>query len=114
LHHHEPVKLYDLVSVHYLNIKSLASQDDEFFKIIIDYLPFTTNEGLMHLPDFEKKSAVIRFVENVNEFQQIASIASAQNIPVINAGYLYDAEILLKIPKLLPLRKVEKLTAAQS
>src|SRR5262249_26903998 len=45
----EPSRLQQLIQLHFMSMKALASQDDEFFRLIIDYLPFETTLGMMTL-----------------------------------------------------------------
>ncbi len=100
LEENSPEKLKRLYVLHYHAMNTLALHDDEFFKIIIPYVPFETDRGNLTLPEFEKISHEIRHIPDVDEFRQIAGIAAAQGIPIINSGYTYKRELLEKLERL--------------
>lgn len=100
LEENAPEKLKSLYVLHYHSMNTLALHDDEFFNIIIPYVPFETDRGNLTLPEFEKISDEIRHIPDVDEFRQIAGIASAQGIPIINSGYTYKRELLEKLEEL--------------
>lgn len=106
LEQHNPEQLKRLYAIHYHTMNSLALHDDDFFKIIINYVPFETAEGDLTLPEYEKRSEVIRHIANIDEFRQISGIAHAQNIPIINSGYTYKSELLEKYASLFPRKNV--------
>jgi molecular chaperone HtpG len=92
----DPRKLDRIISLHALAIKSLAAQDDDFYRMVIDWLPFETSQGEMTLGEYRKLEDVVRFVPSVDQFRQVARVAQAHGMTVINAGYTYDAELLSK------------------
>jgi len=108
---HDRGKLRAIIKVHYLAMKALAVDDDEFFGIIADWLPFETSAGRMALRDYRELSGPIRFTRTVDEFRQIAGVAAARSMVVINAGYTYDEELLRKLARLEPDADVERLRA---
>ena len=87
-------------------MNTLALHDDEFFKIIIPYIPFETDHGNLTLNEFEESNDVIRHIPNVDEFRQVAGIANAQGISIINSGYTYKRELLEKLSRLFPEKQV--------
>jgi molecular chaperone HtpG len=89
-----PELLEKIIGVHYRAIKVLASEDAAFLEIIADYLPMETNMGLMSLGDYRKKHGEIKFVASRDEFRQIAQIASAQGVCLIDAGAGTDQDVL--------------------
>lgn len=103
----DPDRLERLIAIHHQAIKHLASHDDELFEIFIDLLPFETTMGTMSMGEFRKENKVVRYVPTRDQFRQIAPIASAQSIPLINAGYAYDRDLLEKLPSLFPDTQVE-------
>jgi len=79
-----------IIGCHYLPIKALAVEDDEFFKLFIDWLPFETTLGQMTLGEYrQREKNTIRYVPSRDQFRQIAGVAAAQKICIINAGYTY-------------------------
>ena len=91
-------KLQRLISLHALSIKGLALHDDEFFRMFIDWLPFETSMGVMPLGEYRRDYGPVRYVTDVDRFRQVARVATAQNICLINAGYTHDADLLARLP----------------
>lgn len=54
----------------------------------------------------------MRYSASVDEFRQMASVSAAQNIPLVNAGYVYDAELVSRLSEALPDVRVEPLSPA--
>jgi molecular chaperone HtpG len=42
----------------------------------------------------------VRYCATIDDFRQLASVAAAQDLPLVNAGYTYDAEIIERLPAL--------------
>ncbi len=103
----EPRRLEQLIALHALSIKALAVQDDDFYRLFIDWLPFETSLGRMTLGEYRQESTTIRYTPDVDQFRQIARVASAQNLCVINGGYVHDAELLGRYSDLFPEAQVE-------
>jgi len=99
----DPRKLDKLITLHALAIKALAVQDDDFYRLMIDWLPFETNQGQMTFGDYRKDADVVRYAATVDQFRQMARVAQAHGLTVINAGYTYDAELLNRAEELLDL-----------
>ncbi|MBX6384515.1 MAG: HSP90 family protein [Microbispora sp.] len=107
----EPGRLAAFLSVHALGVKSLARHDSELFRIMLPYLPFETTDGETTLAEFARKHPVIRVTSSVEEFRQVAGIAAAQGLGVVNGGYTYDGELVAALPGVLPGVTVEELDA---
>jgi molecular chaperone HtpG len=97
-----PEKLERLIAIHQRAIKALAVEDDEFYRLFIDWLPFETSLGEMTFGQYRSSTDKVRYVPNIDAFRQIARVSAAQGIPVINAGYTNDAELLAKAPDVFP------------
>lgn len=97
-----PRRLKKLIHLHFLSIKALAVDDEEFFRIFINWLPFETNLGTMTLTEYIKEHDVIRYVTDRDQFRQTARIAGAQSLCIINAAYTYDAELIQKVNDVFP------------
>ena len=104
---YDRARLDHLIDLHYMPIKALAIEDDEFLRLFADWLPFRTTLGTIRLSEYCKSNSTIRYVRTVDQFRQISSVATAQNICVFNGGYAYDAEILERVASEFPNRKVE-------
>lgn len=106
-------RLDRMIELHYLPIKALATEDDEFFQLFINWLPFETTLGEMTFEDYRKQNSVIRYVRTRDQFRQISSVAAAQRICIINAGYEYDTRLLERIPYVLPELDIELVDVAE-
>lgn len=95
-------RLEHLIRLHYLPIKSLATEDEEFYRLFIRWLPFETTTGSTTLEDYFQSNKSLRYVRDVDQFRQIASVASAQGLCLFNGGYTYDAELLDKLSEEFP------------
>ncbi|MFT5359520.1 MAG: molecular chaperone HtpG [Polyangiales bacterium] len=92
----DPKRLAALIALHYRAIKAIAVHDTELFALFIDLLPFETSMGRMSFGEVRKRYDRIHYSSSVDVFRQIAQVASAQKILVINAGYSYDPELLAR------------------
>ncbi|MBC7932445.1 MAG: HSP90 family protein, partial [Rubrivivax sp.] len=107
----DPTRLKRLIALHMLSIKALASADEEFFRIFVKWLPFETNMGVMTLTELREAHGggdVVRFATDSDVFRQIARVAAAQSLCVVNAGYTYDAGLLLKFRETFPGARLER------
>jgi molecular chaperone HtpG len=92
-------------------IKALAIEDDEFRKLFIDWLPFETTLGEMTFGEYRRQHQVIRYAPHIDSFRQIARVAAAQGLCVINAGYSFDSRLLDRAPDVFPDMTVEVIEA---
>lgn len=102
-----PQRLKKLIQLHFLSIKALAVDDEEFFRIVVNWLPFETNMGTMTLTEYMKDHEVVRYIVDLDQFRQTARIAAAQSLCVINAGYVYDENLIQKLNHVFPLVPVQ-------
>ncbi|GII55294.1 molecular chaperone HtpG [Planotetraspora thailandica] len=107
----DPQRMAAFMSVHSLGVKALARHDSDLFKIMLPYLEFETTAGPANLTEFARSHPVVRVTSTVEEFRQIATIASAQGIGVVNGGYTYDGELVALLPGVMPGVVVEQLGA---
>ena len=103
----QPQRLQKLISLHMLSIKALAVDDDEFYQLFIDWLPFETNAGQMTLGEYKRQNRVVRYVPDLDQFRQIARVAASQSLVVVNAGYVHDADLLAKHFDVFPATPIE-------
>ncbi|MFI1651332.1 HSP90 family protein [Streptomyces avidinii] len=107
----DPDRLAAFLQVHHLGVKSMARHDPELLGLMMPWLPFETSDGSMSLQEFAAAHTDIHFTRTVEEFRQIAPIAAAHGLGVINAGYTYDADLLALLPAVRPELKVTELDA---
>ncbi|HUB26110.1 MAG TPA: HSP90 family protein, partial [Tepidisphaeraceae bacterium] len=109
---HGSERLSRLVAIHYLAIKALAVHDDDFYRIFIDWIPFETSSGMMSLGEYRRQNRVVRYVPTVDQFRQVARVAASQQLCVINAGYTYSEQLLLRLSHVFPQAVVEEVSAS--
>ncbi|WP_329413999.1 HSP90 family protein [Streptomyces sp. NBC_00704] len=107
----DPERLTAFLAVHHLGVKSLARHDREMLRTMLPWLPFETTDGRLSLEDFARRHPVVHFTRTVEEFRQVAPIASAQGVGVVNGGYTYDGELVEALPSVRPGTVVAELDA---
>ncbi|MEU1516864.1 HSP90 family protein [Streptomyces sp. NPDC005811] len=108
----DPARLREFLRVHHLGVKALALHDDEMLRLVTEYWPMETNVGPLTLAEFRDRYGLVRFTPLVDEFRQLAPVAAAQGLAVVNAGYVYDAEIIDRLLTVDGRLEAEKLRAA--
>lgn len=101
--------LRQIIRVHYSSLKLLALEDDELYRLFIDWLPFETSLGQMTMGEIRQQSQVVYYTPSVDEFRQIRKVAKAQSCCVINGGYMNDVELIEKLKHVFPDTKVERI-----
>ncbi|MGX1133412.1 molecular chaperone HtpG [Streptomyces glaucescens] len=107
----DPQRLTAFLAVHHLGVKSLARHDREMLRTMLPWLPFETTDGQLSLEEFARRHPVVHFTRTVEEFRQVAPIASAQGVGVVNGGYTYDSELVEALPSVCPGTAVAELDA---
>jgi len=98
----DPVRLNQFLGVHHLGVKALALHDDEMLRLVDQWWPMETNVGRMTLADFRARYGRVGYTATTDDFRQLAAVAAAQEVPLVNAGYTYDAEIIERLPAIAP------------
>ncbi|QHC33653.1 HSP90 family protein [Streptomyces sp. HF10] len=107
----DPERLAAFLAVHHLGVKSLARHDHEMLRTMLPWLPFETTDGQVSLAEFARRHPVVHFTRGVEEYRQVAAIASAQGVGVVNGGYTYDSELIGALPSVRPGTVVAELDA---
>jgi molecular chaperone HtpG len=98
----DPRRLTEFLDIHHLGVKALALHDDEMLRLVDRWWPMETNIGRMTLADFRAQHGLVRYTVQVDEFRQIGAVAAAQGMPVVNAGYIYDAQLVERLSAIDP------------
>ncbi len=93
-----PRRLAEFLEVHHVGVKALALHDDDMLRIVDSWLPMETNVGRMTLAEFRERHGIIRYTVKVDEFRQLASVAAAQDLALVNGGYTYETAIIERLP----------------
>jgi molecular chaperone HtpG len=105
----DPHRLGRFLSVHHLGVKALALHDDEMLRLVEQWYPMETNMGQVTLAEFRNRHGLIRYAATADEFRQLAAVAAAQEVGLVNGGYVYDAEIIERLATLDDEIRVERL-----
>ncbi|MET7518103.1 HSP90 family protein [Streptomyces sp. NPDC005480] len=98
----DPDLLARFLQAHHLAVKSLAVHDDEILRMLLPWLPFETTDGHCTLDEFARTHRTVLVTSSVEEFRQVAAIASAAGLGVVNGGYTYDRELVHRLPEIRP------------
>ena len=104
-----PERLDRFLGIHHLGVKALALHDDEMLRLVDQWWPVETNVGRMTMAEFRGRYGLLRYCATADEFQQLAGVAAAQDIAVINGGYTYDSELAERMAALEPGLAVSRL-----
>ncbi|MDP9792321.1 molecular chaperone HtpG [Catenuloplanes nepalensis] len=105
----DPRRLAEFLSIHHLGVKALALHDTEMLRLVEQWWPMETNMGRSTLAEFRARHGVVRYAATLDEFRQLAAVAAAQDVGVVNGGYTYDADIIERLPALDAEIRVERL-----
>ncbi|HOX59072.1 MAG TPA: HSP90 family protein [Candidatus Paceibacterota bacterium] len=105
-----PERLLQIIAIHSQAIMSLAAEDDEFCEVVGRHLPFETSLGIMSLGELQKHFQEINYVTGEEEFRQIAQVAAAQSLCIINARHYLAAKLLERYAALFPGQPVRRVT----
>jgi molecular chaperone HtpG len=93
-----PRRLTEFLEIHHVGVKALALHDDEMLRLVDEWWPMETNAGRMTLAEFRERHGLIRYTVKVDEFRQLASVAAAQDLALVNGGYVYETAIIERLP----------------
>ncbi len=98
----DPALLHRFIAVHHLAVKALARYDDALLRLLLPWLPFETTDGQVTLDEFTRAHPVVLVTQTVEEFRQVAPIAGAAGLGVVNGGYAYDRDLVHRLPEIRP------------
>ena len=92
-----------VIGTHHLALRGLALTDPEMLDLITQILPFETTDGQRTLAELRAEgaegaeSAEIVYTTTTEAYRRVAAVARAQGLVVLNAGYVYDADLLARL-----------------
>ena len=86
--------LEEMIRIHFMAIKSLACEDEVFFRTFIPFLKFETNMGELSGKELLKRREPITFSNDINQFHRTSAMMLAQGQLLLNACYVYDVALL--------------------
>lgn len=106
----DPARTKEFLAIHAVAVKSMAIHDDELFEALIPMLRFETNTGELSLSELAAKTDLVYVARTVEDYRQVAAVAAAQGVDVLNGGYVYEAELALRAPQFFPGLQVRPLS----
>lgn len=85
------------VQTHHLAVRSLALTDDAMLDLAARILPYETTDGPMTLAEVAESHGRVVYAATLEDYRRIAPVARAQGLAVVNAGYVYDADLLARL-----------------
>lgn len=107
----EEDRLARIVAAHGIWLKAMCLDDDDLLRALFTSLRFETTLGQLPLGELRAKANTIRYAPSVDLYRQLAPVAAAEGIAIVNAGYAYDAELLERAAVVIPELVVEAVTA---
>ncbi|MDI6402762.1 HSP90 family protein, partial [Balneolaceae bacterium ANBcel3] len=101
--------LQKIISIHRLAIKAMAIDDNELYELVVRWLPFETSLGDLTIEEIFKKTTTIQYTPNIDEFRQIQRISAAKSFCILNCGYVYDIDMVEKLPNVFPDIEIERI-----
>jgi molecular chaperone HtpG len=98
------------LDAHHLAVRALALTDDTMLATAATVLPFETTDGVTTLQDVADTFGQVLYTPNLEEYRRVAPVARAQRLTVVNAGYVYDADLLARLARRRPEWKVRALS----
>ncbi|MDE5754994.1 MAG: HSP90 family protein, partial [Oscillospiraceae bacterium] len=89
-----PELLEDMIRIHAMAIKSLASEDELFFQTFIPFLKFETNMGEYTGKNLLSRTDAVYYTSDLNQFHRTAALMLAQDQLLVNTCYVYDSALL--------------------
>ena len=90
----DPQRFMEFLGMHLTGLKTLALIDEPTRHLVVSTAPIPTSLGFMTFEEIMNKYGAITYTRTTNAFDAVASIAAAQEMCVVNAGYAFDEEII--------------------
>jgi molecular chaperone HtpG len=106
----EPERWRRIVEVHLPTMKTLASEDEEFFRLFIELLPLDSSAGRASLSELARQHLSIYYVSGRQRLGQLAELAGALGLGVVFAADEQEAALLERASRragAAPLRALE-------
>ncbi|HEX2313036.1 MAG TPA: HSP90 family protein [Thermomonospora sp.] len=109
----DPARLRAFLRLHHLGVKTMALHDDEMLRIVDRWLEFETSAGPMTLAEFRRRHPDGRYTSEVDEFRRLSAVSGSQGVGLVNGGYVYDTEIIERLPRIDPDAVLRRLDPAE-
>lgn len=90
-------RFYQFLNVHDLIIKSMAIEQDDLFRLFIDYLDFSTTRGRKTGYELRTCGEPLMYADTMDKYKQLSQIFFAKGKLLINACYVYSLDLLYRM-----------------
>ena len=87
----------EFVHTHHLALRSLSLTDEVVLDLAAEVLPFESTEGIHTLREIMDKQGEVIYTESLEEYRRVGAVARAQGLLLVNAGYVYDSDLMVKL-----------------
>ncbi len=102
--------LYQITRIHNLAIKSVIASDNELGDMLLPYIIFETSMGELTGKEIADFGGTAFYTCDTNQFKQLMPLYSQRSQLFINAGYVYENAIILRIAEYSTATNLERLT----
>lgn len=93
-----------VISTHHLALRGLALTDPAMLDLVTEILPFETTDGAMTLAQAAigsqgTQGGEVVYTTTTEAYRRVATVARAQGLVVVNAGYVYDSDLMERLGK---------------
>lgn len=93
----QPELFARILRTHVASIKAMAVEEEDLYELFLPHLSFETSFGQMDMATIASTYPKVMLTATLDEFRQVARVAKAQNLLVINGGYVHDFELVRKM-----------------
>ncbi|MFT4288435.1 HSP90 family protein [Nocardioides sp.] len=83
----------NFIRTHHLALRALAVTEPDMVELIAQVLPFETTDGALTLAEVAERGEIV-YATTTEAYRRVATVARAQGLVVVNAGYVYDLDLL--------------------
>lgn len=84
------------LETHHLALRAMALVDDAMLDLVARVVPFETTQGFSTIAELAEHGEIV-YAPTTEAYRSVASVATAQGLAVVNAGYVYDADLLARL-----------------
>ncbi len=85
------------ITTHHLALRALALSDNDMLDLVAAVVPFETTDGPLPLAQVASVTGELLYTTTTEAYRRVAAVARGQGLVVVNAGYVYDADLLARL-----------------
>jgi molecular chaperone HtpG len=109
----EPQRWRRIINVHGPMMKALAAEDDEFFRLFIELLPFDSSMGRTWIASLARRHLSLHFIRRQGTHPQLLELAETLGMGIIFARDERDAALLEKASQRVAATPLRELRVAE-